>query len=107
MAIMGQYCKAYLLKDFRRFNGWAENPAMVRKETKVEDGQEVEVERTLTDDAILYLQENYVVTDGIFKDENIIFDQVTPEWTAFCQEELEFEIPEYATPSPPETPEES
>jgi len=30
------------------------------------------------------MQENYVVTDGIFKDENIIFDNVTPEWKDFC-----------------------
>ena len=104
MSAMGNYCKAYLLKDFRRFDGWAENPAMVRKETKIEGGQEIEVERTLTDDTILYLQENYVVTDGIFKDENIIFDQVTPEWIAYCQEALKFEIPEYATASPSESP---
>jgi hypothetical protein len=41
------------------------------------------------------LQENYVVTDGIFKDENIIFDDVTDEWKEFCTKELEFEIPEY------------
>ena len=51
--------------------------------------------RKLTDDAFLYLQENYVVTDGIFIDENIIFDDVTSEWFDFCQNTLEFEIPVY------------
>jgi hypothetical protein len=92
---MGSYCKAYLAQQFRQFPGWTENAANVRKETKEVGGKEVEVERKLDDDSILYLQENYVVTDGIFKDENIIFDNVTDEWKQFCHETLEFEIPVY------------
>lgn len=97
MAEMGRYCKAYLAKDFRAFPGWAENAAALRSERQEVDGREVEVERTeLKDDDILYLQENLVVTDGIFKDENVVFDQVTPEWQAFCTEVLQFEVPEYA-----------
>jgi hypothetical protein len=92
---MGSYCKAYLAQQFRQFPGWSENAANVRKETKEVGGKEVEVERQLDDDSILYLQENYIVTDGIFKDENIIFDNVTDEWKQFCHETLEFEIPVY------------
>ncbi|MFL6198502.1 MAG: hypothetical protein ACJ76J_04970 [Thermoanaerobaculia bacterium] len=95
MAEMGKYCKAYLAKQFREYPGWTENKANVRKEKKEVDGKEVEVERELNDDSILYLQENYVVTDGIFKDENIIFDNVTDEWKEFCHGTLGFEIPVY------------
>src|SRR4026208_2399913 len=95
MAEMGKYCKAYLAKQFREYPGWTENKANVRKEKKEVDGKEVEVERELNDDSILYLQENYVVTDGIFKDENIIFDNVTDEWKEFCHGTLAFEIPVY------------
>lgn len=84
MATMGKYCKAYLLKQLRQFNQWSE-----RQENTSE------VNRTLTDDDVLYLQENYVVTDGIFKDENIVFDDVTPEWKEFCHIVLHFEIPVY------------
>jgi hypothetical protein len=87
MAEMGKYCKAYLVKDFRRFEGWAENLDDLRSEDR-EDA-------VLDDDDILYLQETYVVTDGIFLDENVVFDQVTEEWQAFCRDELDFEIPEY------------
>jgi hypothetical protein len=93
MAIMGKYCKAYSLKKLREFSQWTENTENVRKEKKEVDGKEVEVERKLTDDDFLYLQENYVVTDGIFMDENIIFDNFTPEWKDFCENTLEFEIP--------------
>ncbi len=119
MAEMGKYCKAYLAKQFREFSGWTENKANVRKDKKEVDGKEVEVERELDDDSILYLQENYIVTDGIFKDENIIFDHVTDDWKQYCHGPLAFEIPVYepinipraeeqpaaATPATPATPE--
>lgn len=92
---MGKYCKAYLLKKLREFSQWTERVENVRKEKKEVDKTEVEVARELTDNDILYLQENYVVTDGIFIDENIIFDNVTPEWKDFCKNTLLFEIPVY------------
>jgi len=95
MAEMGKYCKAYLAKQFREYPNWSEKKENVRKEKKDVDGKEVEVERELNDDSILYLQENYIVTDGIFKDENIIFDDVTDEWKEFCHGPLSFEIPVY------------
>ena len=97
MATMGKYCKAYPLKKLRTFSQWSQRTENTRKEKQEIDGQKVEVERKLTDDAFLYLQENYVVTDGIFIDENIIFDDVTPEWQDFCQTTLKFEIPVYET----------
>ena len=57
MATMGKYCKAYLLKNLRQFSRWTERIENVRKEKKQVDGKEVEFERQLTDDDILYLQE--------------------------------------------------
>ncbi|NJM20521.1 MAG: hypothetical protein HC836_43005 [Richelia sp. RM2_1_2] len=97
MPTMGKYCKAYLIKNLRQFEQWTENLENTRKEKQQIDGTEVEVKRVLTDDDFLYLQENYVVTDGIYKDENIIFDNVTPGWKEFCHQILEFEIPVYET----------
>jgi len=114
MAEMGKYCKAYLAKQFREYPGWSEKAENVRKEKKEVDGKEVEVDRVLDDDSILYLQENYVVTDGIFKDQNIIFDNVTDEWKEYCHGPLGFEIPNYepiniptapAADAPPAAPE--
>ena len=95
MATMGKYCKAYPLKQFRAFSQWTERAENTRKEKQEIDGQEVEVKRQLTDETFLYLQENYVVTNGVFIDENIIFDNVTSEWQDFCQTTLKFEIPAY------------
>lgn len=90
---MEKYCKAYLLKSFREFSQWYKYAKEIKQEKKLVDGEEVEIERNLTEDDILYLQENYVVTGGIFKDENIIFEYVTPEWKDFCIKNLNFEIP--------------
>lgn len=95
MATMGKYCKAYPIQRLREFSQWTERSENTRKEKQEIDGQEIEVNRELTDDDFLYLQENYVVTDGIFKDENIIFDHVTPKWKDFCHNILKFEIPIY------------
>ncbi|MFN6514079.1 MAG: hypothetical protein RMY29_006205 [Nostoc sp. CreGUA01] len=95
MATMGKYCKAYSVKKLREFSQWTECTENTRKENKVVEGKEVVINRKLTDDDFLYLQENYVVTDGIYKDENIIFDRVTPQWQEFCHKILGFEIPVY------------
>lgn len=93
MAIMGKYCKAYPVKKLREFTQWTEYSQNTRKEKN--NNHESGVNRRLTNDDFLYLQENYIVTDGIVKDENIIFDNVTPEWKRFCQKNLAFEVPVY------------
>ncbi|HEX5732138.1 MAG TPA: hypothetical protein VF131_04815 [Blastocatellia bacterium] len=97
MARMGRYCKAYALQDLRAFEGWTENSQNARKEKKQMDGKEVEIQRELADDSYVYLQENFVVTDGIFIDENILFDNTSPEWVDFCKNSLKFEVPLYDT----------
>jgi hypothetical protein len=96
VATMGKYCKAYLLRQFREFSKWTEKAGNARKEKELIDGKEIEAVRKLTDDAILYLHESYVVTDGVFRDENVIFDDVMPEWIEYCRRVLEFEIPDFA-----------
>jgi hypothetical protein len=94
MATMGRYCKAYPIDQLRRFPGWEEKVENLAPLENEEDGSQ-QPRTSLADDDYLFLQENYIVTDGIFLDENIIFDKVTPEWQAFCTTELRFEIPDY------------
>jgi hypothetical protein len=91
----GKYCKAYPVENFREFNSWTENLENLRKERKEIDGKEAEVRRTLRERDHFYLHENFTVTDGVFIDENIIFDNVTDEWIAFCKETLKFKVPVY------------
>lgn len=79
MKQMGMYCKAYTLSQLRQFSGWIETP------------QSPDTKQAQTDDDLVYLQENYVVTEDIFIDEGIIFNNVTPEWQDFCRGVLMFD----------------
>lgn len=85
---MGVYCKAYYLKDFRQFHNWDENS------TNARPNENSDTPRIFDPDSILYLQDDLVVTDGIFKNEHVVFDNVNEEWTDFCNNTLEFAIPD-------------
>ena len=87
---MGRYCKAYHITNFREYKTWKEKAENARLEKKEVDGKEIESPRELTEEDFLYLHENYIVTDGIYLDENIIFDDVTGEWKEFCDNTLKF-----------------
>ena len=84
MATIGRYCKSYPLSRLRQFAGWHEKTENARKIRKEVDGEIAEVPRQLTDEDYVYLHGDFTVTDGIFIDENIIFEEVTPEWKEFC-----------------------
>lgn len=92
MKKMGKYCRAYVLCDLRQYPDWFENSNAARRTD--EKGEPLALPRVLTDDSLVYIQENLVVTDDIYRDENVIFDAVTPEWCAFCTQVLGFTIPE-------------
>src|SRR5690242_13740070 len=69
---MRRYCKAYHLRDLRQFHAWKEAPQ--------EDGSE------LTDETICYLWDDFVVVKSPVQEKGIIFDEVTPDWQAFCRQ---------------------
>jgi hypothetical protein len=92
MSEMGKYCKAYPARRFREYDGWAEDCAQLRADA--EGAKRTRIE----DEDVLYLQENYVVTDGIYKDENVVFAAVDERWKQFCAGALGFRIPDYARP---------
>lgn len=94
MAEMGRYCKAYLASDLKKYPGWDPNLDNLRQPEAEKPGEEPEERTELQNDDIVYVQENLVVTDGIFKDENVLFEDDSEEWKTFCEETLEFEIPE-------------
>jgi hypothetical protein len=95
MAEMGAYCKAYTVEKFRAFSGWKEELQNLRKEEEPQvDGEDLDNAAQLRESAFYYLQENFVVTDGIFIDQNIIFNNVTPEWVDYCRNVLQFNAPE-------------
>lgn len=90
MAEMSRYCKAYLAQELRQFPDWNEQvpPLVVQAEDQAEET------------AYFYLHDNYVVTAGLYRDENIAFGRVTEEWRSFCSEVLEFVVPDTVQDSP-------
>jgi hypothetical protein len=85
MANLGRYCKAYIVSELRRFPGWLEAPTG--------DGQ------ARADDAIVFVQEDLSVTDGLAVDEQIVYRSGDPAWSQFCRETLAFELPAWCATS--------
>jgi ankyrin repeat protein len=82
-----KYCKAYHLKDFRQFADWSEGRINWKKSADADDTQ-------LGDDDVVFLHEDYTVTQSIWSNENVIFNNVTSEWQDFCGTVLEFKVPD-------------
>jgi len=91
MTTLGKHCRAYPLSRLREFPGWTEKPENARRIEKELHGETVQAPRDLTNADYVYLQGNFTVTDGIFIDDNVIFDEVTPEWIEFCRNVLGYE----------------
>lgn len=97
MSIMSDYCKAYPVKRFREYPQWSERQvAGLHVEMDQEDGANdaAATPRPLADDDVLFLHDTYQVTDGVFADEHVVFDAITPEWRTFCGEVLGFDVPD-------------
>jgi Ankyrin repeats (3 copies) len=90
-----QYCKAYHLKTLRQFPTWSESKINWKKKTNGNgvdekgDGDEV-----LSDDDVVFIHQDFTVTRSMWLNEDVIFNQVTPEWEEFCANVLEFKVPD-------------
>jgi hypothetical protein len=80
MPTLSAYCKAYLESQLVSYSSW--NAKQVPTESPAEDVE-----------AVVFVHDDYVVTRGIYRDDGIVFDDVTEEWKAFCKEQLGFSIP--------------
>lgn len=73
MADMSNYCKAYAAADIRAFSGWAGQP--------------------IPESGYVFLHDDFVVTLGAYRDEDILLDAPAPEWIRFCEQALQFAVP--------------
>jgi len=78
-----QYCLALHVGELRQFAGW-------RSPDQNGDG----AVEPLPDSQIVYLHQDYGVTKSIWRDRDVIFEQVTPQWKEFCDEVLRFKVPD-------------
>jgi len=85
------FCRAYYLRDLRRFAGWSES-RLDRQEPAAAEAHASEPR--LADDEIVYLHQDLTVTRSMWHGEDVLRDRRTPEWERFCARELEFAVPE-------------
>jgi ankyrin repeat protein len=89
-ATLTNYAQAYLLGELRKFGGWREERINWKETAPAnENGNSHE----LGDSDVVFVHQDYTVTQLIWPGENVIFNQVTPEWRAFCEQELRFRVP--------------
>lgn len=81
-----QYCKVYQVSALRQFPDWKETNAA----EKTGNGSAEE----FADDDVVFLHQDYTVTRSMWRNEDVIFDQVSPEWKEFCTNVLEFKVPD-------------
>jgi len=91
---MGRYCKAYEAHRFKDYPGWDPDLSRLRQPEADKPGEEPEARTRIEDDDVLYLQEDLTVTDDVYRDEYLVFQDPSEEWQKFCRETLEFAVPE-------------
>ena len=84
------YSKAYLLQELRKFSGWREEKINWKETVPSNENGSV---RELSDSDVVFLHQDFTVTQLIWPGENVIFNQPTPEWQEFCEQELQFRVP--------------
>lgn len=84
-----KYCKAYHLSALRQFPGWSEENV----DWKGRKGHS-EASGESSEDSVVFLHQDCIVTKSMWHNENVVFNQVTPEWREFCENTLEFKVPD-------------
>jgi len=86
-----RYCKAYHLKDLKQYPAWSES-RINWKEKK--DGKEADQsDGAFTDDKIVFIHQDFTVTESMWHNENVIYNQVDEPWREFCSNSLAFKVP--------------
>jgi hypothetical protein len=92
---MPRYCRAYHVRELRRFAGWREG------EPPLEGAPEP---ARLDDDDIVFLHDDLAVTRGTIRTKDVLFHppEEPDAWEAFCHGTLGFaaELPSTRRPRP-------
>jgi hypothetical protein len=83
-----EYCKAYYLKELRKYPPWSESRINWKGENDNNN-----VEEDFADDKIVFLHQDLTVTLSAWHNENIIFNNVDSAWEEFCANTLKFKVP--------------
>jgi hypothetical protein len=87
-----KYCKAYHLNDLRAFSNWSESRINWKdKRDQAQAGEQGTGD--FTDEKIVFIHQDFTVTESIWHEENVIFNEVSDQWREFCATALSFKVP--------------
>ncbi|MGA9773063.1 MAG: ankyrin repeat domain-containing protein [Blastocatellia bacterium] len=90
-----QYCKAYHLKSLRQYADWSESRINWKEKKADSDPKTSQAEdNSFSEDDVVFLHQDYTVTESMWHNENVIFNQVTSDWKEFCTYNLNFKVPD-------------
>jgi uncharacterized protein len=93
-----KYCKAYHLRDLRQFAGWSEDRINWKRQStdsaSNDERDQPGASEVLNDDDIIFVHQDYTVTQSMWHNENVIFNRVGPDWQEFCHSILSFKVPD-------------
>lgn len=78
------YCRAYHLRELRAYDDWEESG----------EGDAQDSAESLGEEDVVYLHQDYTVTRSMWHGEDVLWDEITEDWVTFCQDQLDFAIPE-------------
>ncbi|MFA5985271.1 MAG: ankyrin repeat domain-containing protein [Methylococcaceae bacterium] len=70
------YCKAYVASQLKQFAEW---PTELM---------------AMDDEAVVFLHHDLVVTPTLARDKDVLFDTMSAAWQTFCNDELNFHLPD-------------
>ena len=91
-----KYCKAYHLGDLRKYPGWSEGRInwKEKKEKEGDKGAGENRDGPFTDDKIVFIHQDFTVTESMWQNENVLFNSVDSAWKDFCAGSLKFKTPD-------------
>lgn len=90
-----KYCKAYYLRDLRAFPGWSESRINWKEKEKTDkDKSEDNADGEFTDDKVVFIHQDLTVTESMWHNENVIFNNIDSAWEEFCASSLKFKVPD-------------
>ena len=85
-----KYCKAYYLRDLRACPTWSES--RINWKERSENGQG-SLSSDFADDKIVFIHQDLSVTESVWHNENVIFNNNDSAWEEFCINSLNFKVP--------------
>jgi uncharacterized protein len=88
------YCKAYYLGDLRKYSAWIENRINWKNKENGDRDVNSSSEEPFTDERIVFIHQDFTVTESMLHNENLIFNQGDSAWKDFCANTLSFKVPD-------------